>query len=148
MKRLTLLALLVCGTLALGATTAVAEDPGTVQPACADITDGSAFYHVNTDPANTVQGTIFLAAPSCKDVTYTVTVSYLSGGKTKVKTLSFKGNGVDDFLRFTVPNVSSDNGVVCVSFSTSKGTKVYDNAPDSGCVPVAEDSGPAGSPFN
>jgi hypothetical protein len=148
MNRLTLLALVICGALAFTAASGVAEPEGTVQPACADITDGSAFYHVNTDPANTVQGTIFLAAPSCKDVTYTVTVSYLSGGKTKVKTLSFKGNGVDDFLRFTVPNVSSDDGTVCVSFSTSKGSKVYDTAPDSGCVPVAEDSGPAGSPFN
>jgi hypothetical protein len=148
MKRLTLLALLVCGALALTATPAVAEEPGTVQPACADITDGSAFYHVQTDPTNTVTGTIFLAAPSCKDVTYTVTVSYLSGGKTKVKTYSVKGNGVDDFIRFTVPNVSSDDGVVCVSFSTSKGNNVYDLAPDSGCVPIAEDSGPAGSPFN
>jgi hypothetical protein len=149
MKRL-FLALLLATGLSLAVTlTAVADPVGNEEPACGNIISGGAAYFETFEPQNTAFGSITLAAPSCKDVSYTMYVTYISGGKEKTKSQTIRGDGESDFLRFTIPNVSSDTGTVCVYFETTKGNNVIDRAPDEGCrTVIADDTNPpAGGDF-
>jgi opacity protein-like surface antigen len=149
MKRV-LLALLLAAGLSLAAALPATADPvGDEQPACGDVVLGDAFYHFESEPQNTVEGSIFLAEPSCKGVTYTFYVIYVSGGKEKVKSQTIHGDGESTLLFFLIPNVFPDTETVCVYFETAKGNNVIDRAPDEdaepNCVTLARDSGPGGS---
>jgi hypothetical protein len=141
-----LLALLLATALSLGITVSAAGDPvGNEQPACGDITNGGAGYHVLSDPQQTVTGSDLLAAPSCKDVSYTLFVTYTSGGHEKVKSRTLKGDG-SDVIFFQINNVLADEGTQpCAYSETAKGNAVIDRAPDTGCVLLPPDSQPGGS---
>lgn len=140
------LALLLVVGLSFAVTLPAAATPvGNEQPACGDITFGDGFYHVLAPPENSVEGSILLAAPSCKDVSYTYYVTYLSGGNEKTKSQKIHGDGVSDFLQFSITNVISDTGTVCVYFESAKGSNIIDRAPDSGCVTLLADTAPGGS---
>jgi hypothetical protein len=145
--RKVLLALLVATGVSLAATLPAVADPvGNEQPACGDITNGGAGYHVLSDPQQTVTGSILLAAPSCKDVSYTYFVTYISGGREKVKSQTVRGDGVSDFLSFQINNVLADEGTQpCVYYETAKGNSVIDRGPNEGCVPLSPDAGPGSS---
>ena len=149
MKRL-LLALVLATAASLAITLQAGADPvGNEQPACGDITNGGAGYHVLSDPQQTVTGSDLLAAPSCKDVSYTLFVTYTSGGHEKVKSVTVKGDGVSDFISpavFQINNVLADEGTQpCAYSETAKGNAVIDRAPDTGCVLLPPDSQPGGS---
>jgi hypothetical protein len=149
MKRV-LLALVLATASALAITLHAAADPvGNEQPACGNITDGGAGYHLLSEPQQTVTGSDVLAAPSCKDVSYTLYVTYTSGGREKVKSVTVKGDGVTDFISpslFQINNVLADAGdFPCAYSETAKGNSVIDRAPDTGCVPLTPDAQPGGS---
>jgi hypothetical protein len=149
MKRIFLAVLLATG-LSLAVTLSAAADPvGNEQPACGNIIGGGAFYHEATEPQNSVEGSISFAEPSCKDVSYTMYVTYISDGKEKTKSQTIRGDGTTDFLFFNISNVSSDTHSVCVYYETAKGNNVIDRAPDEGCVTVFADGidPPAGGDF-
>jgi hypothetical protein len=90
-----------------------------------------------------------LAAPSCKDVSYTLFVTYTSGGHEKVKSRTLKGDG-SDVIFFQINNVLADEGTQpCAYSETAKGNAVIDRAPDTGCVLLPPDSSPGGgSPWS
>lgn len=150
MKR-TVFAIAAAAALALvAAVPAGATHGGDAEPACADITGGSASY----DPATaTVTGSVTTAAASCRGVIYTMWVQYTSDGRTMLRRAVIAGD--DDALFgeegdlvgvFTLHGIFSDADVVCVSFTSSRGTEVYDYAPDAGCVEVGPGA-PGGSAF-
>jgi hypothetical protein len=141
-----LLALLLATALSLGITVSAAGDPvGNEQPACGNIMNGGAGYHVLGDPQQTVTGSDVLAAPSCKDVSYTLYVTYIADGREKVKSVTLKGDGVSDFIFFQINNVLADEGTQpCAYSEAAKGNSVIDRAPDTGCVLLPPDSSPGG----
>jgi hypothetical protein len=145
MKRV-LLALVLATASALAITLHAAADPvGNEQPACGDIINGGAGYHVLSEPQQTVTGSDVLAAPSCKNVTYTLYVTYIADGREKVKSVTLKGDGVSDFIFFQINNVLADAGTQpCAYSETAKGNSVIDRAPDTGCVLLPPDSSPGG----
>jgi hypothetical protein len=153
MKRFIVVALSIT-TLALAAALPVGADTvGDASPACADIAlEGSnAAYHVASEPNNSVTGIVSLNDTSCRGILYEMWVSYTSGGQRTVRVDIERGNGVDAFVRFEVDNVFSDDGTVCVGFTTSRGPNLLDRAPDAfsppttGCVTVAADVSGGGS---
>ena len=145
------LAIAAAAALALAAAVpASGAGAGDAEPACADITTGSAAY----DPATaTVTGSATTASASCRGVVYTIFVEYVSDGRTMLRRAVIAGD--DDALFgeegdlvgvFTLHGVFADAEVVCVSFTSSRGLDVYDYAPDAGCVPVGPGA-PGGSAF-
>jgi hypothetical protein len=148
MKRV-FLALLLATGLSLAVTLPAFADPeGGEEPACGDIFDGGATYTEINEPQNTVVGSISLADVSCKDVSYTMYVTYISNEKLKTKSQTIHGDGVSETLRFSISNVSSDDLTVCAYYETAKGTNVIDRAPDidrvPNCVTLVADPDSAG----
>jgi hypothetical protein len=146
--------LLVAIGVALAVTLPAGADPvGGEDPDCGDIIGGGAFYNDTVDPENTVGGSISLNSLSgelsCKDVSYTMYVTYTSNARQKTKSQTIHGDGVNDVLFFSIANVSADGGPVCVYYETAKGNNVIDRAPDEGCISVPPDdsSSPGGSDF-
>jgi hypothetical protein len=140
-----LLALLVAVGFSLAAALPVGADPvGSNPPACGDIYafKGDAVYHKTSPPQNTVEDTIFVNADAtCKDITYTMYVTYSAGGKEKIRSQSLHGNGVDFSLRFLISNVFPDgDSTPCVYFTSAKGNNIIDRVPDEGCDPAVLDS--------
>jgi hypothetical protein len=148
MKRV-FLALLLATGLSLAVTLPAVADPvGGEQPACGDILSGGAAYNDTVDPENTVVGSISLNSlsgeVSCKDVSYTMYVTYTSNGKEKTRSQTIHGDDVNDVLFFSISNVSPDEGPVCVYYETAKGNNVIDRAPNEGCVLVEPDADSSG----
>jgi hypothetical protein len=147
MKRALVALLLATGLSLAVALPAVADPVGNEQPACGDIIGGGAAYNEASEPQNTVLGSISLLEASCINVSYTMYVTYTSNGKEKTKSQTIHGGGGEDptTLRFSISNVSSDDGTVCVFYQTAKGQNVIDRAPDEGCrTLVADDTDPPG----
>jgi hypothetical protein len=146
--RRALLALLLAAGLSLAAALPATADPVAENPpACGDVFgfEADIIYHQQSEPQNTVEGTIFTAEPSCRNVAYTMYVTYLSGGKEKVKSLTVHGTG-DSFVQFLIRNVTPDAGSTpCVWFESVKGGTVIDRAPDEGCITANIDQSPGGS---
>jgi hypothetical protein len=152
MKRLVLVALAVTALALVSALPGGADTVGDASPACADISEGSnAAYNVEGVPNNSVTGILFLSDTSCRGIFYEMWVSYTSGGQQKVRVDINRGDGVNPFVRFEIDNVFSDDGTVCVGFTTSRGPNLLDRAPDpfsppaTGCVTVVADSSGGGS---
>jgi hypothetical protein len=134
-----------------------ADPKGGVQPACADITDASASYwDANSPgpPANTVTGRAKTAAPTCKNVDYTLWIAYASGGvlmqaqtTSSGNGMSFNGTGLVVFSSITgvVADGASGTQTVCVRFTSSRGRgdNVYDWAPDGSAkvTPYVDEAG-------
>jgi hypothetical protein len=151
-----LVALLLTVGLSFAVTLPAAATPvGNEQPACGDLfgfTDEIVYHSDVTSPQNTVEATIHVNdVATCKDVTYTMYVTYVSGGKTRVRSLTLHGDGVNPFVSFLLANVFPDSGSVpCVYFESAKGNSIIDRAPDSGCITAVVDptsSGGGGTPF-
>jgi hypothetical protein len=114
-------------------------------PACADIVFGDGGYTLLTTPPS-LQWRFDLAAPSCASVTYTLYI-YDSTGTTLLATQTVSGISDETSLSFN-QNFSGANGEpaadpngVCLVGTTSLGRHVADRAPDTGCLPLAPDSG-------
>jgi hypothetical protein len=121
-------------------------------PRCADITDGSAFYDVATDP-DTFSADVFVAAASCKGTTYTLIVTDEESGL--IYTDSTQGDGDaffadgTDIVTLSTSVTSDVSGTVCFYVTTTNtGGRVLDRAPDTGCRPVAKGQTGGGSGFS
>lgn len=121
----------------VGSAVATQAAPGTRGPACADVTDNPAgVYNWANDQNNSTTGQlsnfqVTLAAPSCPDLTYSLTVLESSTDATVVQTLSAPGSGSSTL---TYNLAVDDDSTICV-FSTTLngGGKAFDRAPDEGC---------------
>ncbi len=144
MKRVALaLAVLLVAGLAAGVALAAPNDVR--GPKCADIIDGDPYYSGTTAGAY-----IYLAAASCKNITYTLYVLDEESGN--IYTTSMVGDGsstAGQFILELSTAVTSDaDGNVCIWAETSNKGRVLDRAPDEGCIPVRKDTPPGRSGFN
>jgi hypothetical protein len=171
MKRLFVALLAMAAvTLALAAAAGADAIGDSSGPACSDIVFGQPGYVVENEPANTAFATVGYRAAPCPDVAYTFVVIYKSGGRWTVKYQSFLGRDADPAsspcthpdtlvtytcLDFLIPDVVADPGAsgrpeICVLTLTSKKTlgrgfgRIYDTAPDRGCITVVADESPGG----
>jgi hypothetical protein len=119
-------------------------------PVCADITNNSGISDYSNGTLTFVIGTV---APSCRGITYTVSAfddvnhSVLLGTGSAVgnKTAQQDGSG---FVVVTVP-IDTSKALTQDSFcivATSSDDRVFDRAPDSGCIsfPVSSSGGQTG----
>jgi hypothetical protein len=150
MRRLILLAAVALG-LGLVATPAIAGNSGTgcITDGGADIVGASVSYNEGI-----VGGGPRTLGPSCKDVTFTMTVvAYDSSGVSTgvIGEPRTKGSGDATGPGPYLAGVLSISGVtapyVCVYFTSSKGMNVYDVAPDDKC-PSLFTPGPTTQPGN
>jgi hypothetical protein len=151
MRRIVLAAALTAVLTLAAAVPAGADPPGGVDPACADITAATAIYmDVNGSPPNTFLSNAKTAAPTCKNVDYTVSIVYTSGGALVQTSQTQSGDGQSynglGLVRFSpIPGVFADNSLVCVRFTSSRGNgdNIYDWAPDSSqkTTPYVDGSG-------
>ena len=121
-------------------------------PVCADITNNSGIFDYSNGTLTFVIGT---AAPSCRGLTYTVyayddtTGAFLgTGSATGNKTPQEDGSG---FVIVTVPidtsQVSAGSNSFCI-VATSGDDRVFDRAPDSGCISFPIEGGAGQGGFN
>lgn len=118
-------------------------------PVCADITNNSGIFDYSNGTLTFVIGTV---APSCRGLTYTVsayddvTGAFLgTGSATGNKTPQEDGSG---FVVVTVPIDTSKvttSDSFCIA-ATSGDDRVFDSAPDTGCIsfPVNASGGQTG----
>jgi hypothetical protein len=161
MRKLLALATLVGTALVIGvspASTAKIDDLHG-GPVCADILNDSGIF--DYDPAaGTVTFALRTAAPSCRGVLYTVNVysdtgahAFLGFGHTTgTKTADAQANdgtGIT-FVTATIPSMAEAPNSFCIS-ATSSGDRVFDFAPDSGCISFVtpqRNLGPGQTGFN
>jgi len=121
-------------------------------PVCADITNNSGIFDYSNGTLTFVIGT---AAPSCRGLTYTVyayddtTGAFLgTGSATGNKTPQEDGSG---FVVVTVPidtsQVSEGSNSFCI-VATSSDDRVFDRAPDTGCISFPIEGGAGQGGFN
>jgi len=122
-------------------------------PVCADITNNSGIASYENGTLTFVIGT---AAPSCRGITYTVyayddtgehTVLLGTGSATGNKSASPDGDG-SGFVFVTVPidtSAATTQDSFCI-VATSSDDRVFDRAPDTGCIsfPVSSSGGQGG----
>ena len=108
-------------------------------PACLDIVAGSGVYD-----GSVLAFRVTLAGPACRAGTYTLVVADSQGGSTIATATPSSVSGSQVF--YTVP-VSQADGSVCVSATTSLGGRVFDTAPDAGCIEIAVGDGSPAQQF-
>jgi hypothetical protein len=165
MKRIAA-ALLLVGAMALALTAGASADaPGDSSgAACSEIVTGGAIYNHQPDPdgpvIDNVTATVGYAAPTCKNVHYTLVISYMSGEQPKVKVQSIKGDAsttptilldgtVVYTLSFRINNVVAD-GQVCAATYTAGAGQVFDRSPDDrpcALIPTDESGGGGSGTF-
>jgi hypothetical protein len=147
MKRIFVLPLLAAALVfsasaAWGA--APTEPPASL--ACLDITSGSFDY-----AGTTLTGSIGLAAPICKQATYTLYVEYQdSSGATQTSAIPFMPTVNPSLVQIAPTNVADDDGTICVYATSSIGGRVFDiGAPDNrSCLTLVSDTGPPATQFH
>jgi hypothetical protein len=107
-------------------------------PKCLDIVDGTGGYA----PTGDVGVLIKLAAPSCKQFTYTLYVTDTEG---RALASSSDETVVEPDRIGLTASVAPSNTTVCVYVTASAGQHVFDRAPDEGWVPETNAVCPAGS---
>lgn len=145
-------ATLAVAALAIGVSGAVGESG----PRCADIAGETHTYRGGGGGQNespyTLSMALLLAAPACKQITYTVYVIQDSGGPTAIAAnrtpegdLATTPDGNPTFGPVTI---TDDDPTICVYATTaSKGGKVHDRAPDVGCLELTAPASGGGSGF-
>jgi len=135
MKRVVLLAALGIG-LGVVASPAGAGSAGTgcIAAGGADIVGASVSYDGPGQPPDTVTGGPRTATASCKDVLFTMTVVGYDASGNSLGTLGVaqsKGSELPFVGQLSVSGITAP--YVCVYFTSSRGSNVYDVAPDSMC---------------
>lgn len=148
MKRVVLLTVLAVSFSVLAAP-AVADNSGTgcIAAGGADIVGASVSYDGPDQPPDTVTGGPRTDTVSCKDVTFTMfVVGYdASGNSTGILgSARSKGSEVSFVGQLSVSAVTAL--YVCVFFTSSKGSTVYDVAPDNMCPGSFDPSDPLARP--
>lgn len=118
--------------------------PSESGPRCADITAAGGL----TYSGGTMSGSYLVGAPACKQITYVLVVESTVGTTTTTTELiGTPSSGNPNLILFS-GSIADDDGIVCVSGETrTNGGKVFDRAPDTGCVQVSSGSGGVGG-FN
>ncbi len=136
------LSLVLVGASAGGA--APDTETGDAKPVCADIAQFRYTYEPPSQPkgAGNFHSKMRLAAPSCRGMTYTVSVTDPNVAAPKravVASQAVRGDGstiltFDDLL-------ITGNPELCVSVTSSAGARVFDRIPDEegGCIPPGID---------
>jgi hypothetical protein len=144
---LPLLALVLAALVGLapGAARAVTGDAN--GPSCRDITNGQFNYTqtgTNTFNLNAqlLLGDAGTTAP-CKQVTYTLYV--IVDGADPATATAYPQDGNAQWLNIAI---SDDDSNICVFATTSHNGKVFDTAPDSGCLVVTAGTTGGGGGFN
>jgi hypothetical protein len=150
--RMRSIALLTVVFAALAVTTAGVTAPPVDQvrgPACADITlsdpdqTGPPLYSTNrgTEPA-TVHALLTTDKPSCRGVTYTITV-FDATGTTVLTSPTFEGDGATSAFTLTYmpPGAPSQ---VCIQATSARDGHVIDAAPNDACGVLVLDGGSPG----
>src|SRR4051812_21483619 len=128
-------ALVVIGAPALAALSGPAAAETVYHgPKCADIVDGSAAYE-----GTAVLARMSLGAKACRAVNYTLTITDATGS-TVLATASGspttdQAGGPATAFQTAVADPTPADGV-CVYVTTSLGKRVFDRAPDEGCVAI------------
>jgi hypothetical protein len=130
--------------LALTAVAPVATADDAKGPACTDIvptdaggTTTTSGNYTNATGTPTLFFRLVTAVPSCRQVTYTVYVLDENGDTTPLTSASQTGTG--GVLTFQIP-ITDDDTTICVYVTSSIGNRVFDRAPNEGCVPFQLDS--------
>jgi hypothetical protein len=119
-------------------------------PKCADLqstdADGTHLSRASYDgPNHVVNGLFYLAAKSCKNVTYTLIILDNDGDTTPIAQASVLGDGTSASVAITVENVVTTDGDACAYVTVSRGKSDLDRAPADGCVVLLDDgSSPGG----
>ena len=149
MKRLIVLLVLgasAVAALSVGTVTAVAALNDAKGPKCVDITSGSIIY--NTD--GTVTGNVRVAAPACKQVTYTLFVLDEAGDAATLASDNgaATNSAVPEVVFFGTGAVTSADTDVCVYIEARIGGHVFDSAPDVDCNVLEKNGSPGSGGFN
>jgi hypothetical protein len=119
-------------------------------PRCADIkstnADATELSRAAYDGSQ-VAGRFFLAADSCKQITYRLVILDDEGDATPLATGSVRGDGSGPVVEIFISGVTVTDGDVCayVESTNKRGTKTFDRAPADGCVVLLDDgTSPAG----
>jgi hypothetical protein len=153
MRKLVVLAA-ICGTalvVAVSPASTAKIDDLHGGPVCADITNDSGITEYSDGTLTFVIGTV---APACRGLTYTVSayddvtgVLLGTGSASGTKTAQADGSG---FVIVSVPidqsKVTSDDSFCIVA--TSGDDRVFDRAPDTGCISFPTDSSGGQTGFN
>lgn len=113
-------------------------------PVCSDITNDSGIFSYDK-ATGTLTFAVATVAPSCRGITYTVSaydantgVLLGTGSAAGNKTAQQNGSGV---LLVTVPidrSAATTEESFCIA-ATSSDDRVFDSAPDTGCIPFSVD---------
>jgi hypothetical protein len=146
MKRVVAL-LVLAAALAVSAATASAASP-TEPPAslaCLNIEGGTGFVW---DGSN-LSGSITLAAPACKQATYTLVILDDSSSTTPLATTTGTPAGAGDVVVFNTA-VSDTDGTVGVYATSSIGGRVFDVGAPTGlaCLDVDNTGSSPATPFH
>jgi hypothetical protein len=145
MKRIALSAFVVAALAMSASLPAFATHGGDAHPECADIIGGTVVYNT---AQNTVTGSLETFAPSCRNVRYTIFISYTTNGVAQTDSATLGGNRTNFVTGFEITGVDADNDAVCFYTTARRGKTVFDTAPDSGCVAAAVDASPGGGGFD
>jgi hypothetical protein len=131
MRKYLAAALLACVVIVAPALAAPSD--GEPKKACADIIDADGTY--GADGSLTAVG-VFLAAPSCKNVTYTLHVLDAEG--TEIGSSSARGDDGTSTLQLIPSTMVTAGTTIYVYFTSTSGNgpNVLDRAPDTGTAPA------------
>jgi hypothetical protein len=146
---------LLLATLALTAVAATAPSlsGGAVGdangPPCRDITNGQFNYSQTGTGTFNLNAQVLLgddgSAAACKQITYTLYVLVDGTDPTGGTPLAFPQDGS---TQWTGIAISDDDPNICVFATTGHNAKVFDTAPDSGCLVLTAGTTGGGSGFN
>jgi hypothetical protein len=131
--------------LALGGLALAGGSKDYTGQACNDISGGDGAYTTFGGTEATVQWTITLTAPSCKQSVYTLHV--LNGAADVSQALSSTGSSTVQFNVDMGPAATAPSSV-CIFATSQNGKSISDRAPDSNCATLTLDGSPAGLPFH
>lgn len=124
---------------AVGVVSSPTSSAGSPGPGCADFISGSWGYSLTSNPGRgSLTVNADLAAPSCPDYAYDLFALDEAGTRLLAHS-SVSGNGaVTLALRASVPgDPLLPPSTICIYGTTGRGGRVYDRAPDTGCIIVS-----------
>ena len=134
-------------TLSLGAAAGHAAAPSEPSIGCRNIEGGAGFNWDATTLA--FSGSYTLAAPACKNITYSLVILDNADSTTPLTTLTGTPGGNGDVITFNTTLADPGDHNVCVYGTTSSnGNKVFDVGAPTGQTCLVVDQNPSGGSTN